>query len=230
MKTFMNFDALILLSGGLDSVVSLSYIIHNFKYDKILALFFDYGQKVVNQELNAVHNICKFYDIDLKEIKLNFLENLIDKTEAPNINENDLDNVNICLNTAKSVWVPNRNALFLNIAATFCDKYNIKNIVIGINKEEGVTFPDNKIEFIELQNKVFEYSTLNKPKIIAPMSNFTKDQIVETGIKLKAPFEFIFSCYNSKTGKHCGSCESCKRLLRALQMNNQVNLINQIFN
>ena len=75
--------------------------------------------------------------------------------------------------------------MFLNIAGSFCDKYGIKNIVIGINKEEGTTFSDNKIEFIELQNKVFEYSTQSRPKILAPMANYTKEQIVEVGLKLK---------------------------------------------
>lgn len=228
MKT-NDFDAVVLLSGGLDSVVSVSYIINELRYNNILALFFNYGQNVVEQEFEAVKNICKFFNITLKTIKLNFLEDLIDKKQAPCLEESNLDDINICTNTAKSVWVPNRNALFLNIAGSFCDKYGIKNIVIGINKEEGTTFSDNKIEFIELQNKVFEYSTQSRPKILAPMANYTKEQIVEVGLKLKTPLKYIFSCYNSKTQKHCGKCESCQRLLRALKMNNQQDLINQIF-
>lgn len=228
MKT-NDFDALVLLSGGLDSVVSVAYIINKLKYNNILALFFDYGQNTVKQELNAVKNICRFYNIVLKEIKLDFLSELTGKTLAPCVSESELDDINLCLNTAKSVWVPNRNALFLNIAASFCDKYKIKNIVIGINQEEGKTFPDNKIEFIELQNKVFEYSTQCHPKIIAPMASCTKEQIVEVGLNLKVPLDNIFSCYNSKSQKHCGKCESCKRLMRALKNNNQKSLINQIF-
>lgn len=228
MKT-NDFDAVVLLSGGLDSVVSVSYIINELKYNNILALFFDYGQNVVRQELEAVKSICKFYNITLKTIKLDFLEDLIDKKQAPCLEESNLDDINICLNTAKSVWVPNRNALFLNIAASYCDKYNIKSIVIGINKEEGITFSDNKIEFIEIQNKVFEYSTQSHPKIIAPMASHTKEEIVKIGMDLKTPLKHIFSCYNSTTKKHCGKCESCKRLIRALKNNNQSDLINQIF-
>lgn len=224
-----DFDAIVLLSGGLDSVVSVSYIINKLNYNNIFALFFDYGQNTAKQELNAAKNICRFYNIVLKEIKLDFLSELTEKKPAPCINEIELDNVELCLNTAKSVWVPNRNALFLNIAASYCDKYNIKNIVIGINKEEGQTFSDNKVEFIDIQNKVFEYSTQCHPKIIAPMANYTKEQIVETGLSLNVPLKFIFSCYNSKSQKHCGKCESCKRLMRALKSNNQESIINQIF-
>lgn len=224
-----NFESVVLLSGGLDSVVSVSYIINKLNYNNILALFFDYGQNTKKQELNAVRSVCRFYNIVLKEIKLDFLSQLMEKKLAPSVTESELDDINLCLNTAKSVWVPNRNALFLNIAASYCDKYNIKNIVIGINKEEGETFSDNKIEFIDTQNKVFEYSTQCHVKIIAPMANYTKEQIVEMGLKLKTPLKYIFSCYNSKTQKHCGKCESCKRLMRALKKNNQGELINQIF-
>ena len=194
MKT-NDFDAVALLSGGLDSVVSVSYITNELKYNNILALFFDYGQNVVRQELEAVKSICKFYNITLKTIKLDFLEDLIDKKQAPCLEESNLDDIDICINTAKSVWVPNRNALFLNIAGSFCDKYGIKDIVIGINKEEGTTFSDNKIEFIELQNKIFEYSTQFHPKIIAPMANYTKEQTLEIEM-------LLFDLYNLTDKEH----------------------------
>ena len=69
-----DFDAVVLLSGGLDSVVSVAYIINKLKYNNILALFFDYGQNTAKQELNAAKNICRFYNIVLKEIRLDFIK------------------------------------------------------------------------------------------------------------------------------------------------------------
>ena len=64
--------------------------------------------------------------------------------------------------------MPNRNGLFLNIAGSFADSENYDYILIGANKEEAQTFPDNTIDFINAINKEFEYSTQKKPKVCAP--------------------------------------------------------------
>jgi len=120
--------------------------------------------------------------------------------------------------SAKAVWVPNRNGLFLNIAAAFADADNYSTIIIGANKEEAQTFPDNTQDFIDKINSEFEYSTQNRPKVLAPLINSDKNDIVSLALKLKMPLELVQSCYDGKT-KHCGVCESCSRLKNALKNN-----------
>ncbi len=202
--TMMN-KALILLSGGLDSVVSLSEAIKNYKIE--FAITFDYGQKALPQELKSSEEIAKYYNINHKIIKAQWLKELL----YP-----DKD------------WVPNRNGVFINIAAAIAERYGIDNVIIGINKEEGTDFKDNTKEFLDAINEELKHSTENEVKVIAPLINSNKKDIVKLGIKNDIPFEKIYSCYSGQD-RHCGECMSCKFLKNALLENKREDLINKLF-
>lgn len=215
---------IILLSGGLDSLVSLGLGIQ--KYGISLALTFDYGQKALEQEVSTSKNICDYYKIEHKVIKLDWLKNvthtaLVEDKELPEGIDNPED-------SAKSVWVPNRNGLFLNIAGSFADGNDYDYIIIGANKEEGQTFPDNTQEFIDRVNAEFEFSTQKHPKVVAPLINYDKNDIVKQAIEHNIPLEFVRSCY-SNGKKHCGKCESCTRLKNALIANGDTHYIKELF-
>lgn len=110
--------AIVLLPGGLDSLVSCACL--NKDYSIVLALTFDYGQKSFKQELRASRSMCKHCRIEHKVIKLDWLKNiahtsLVSKSKIPNLTINDLGNDDLLRETSKSVWIPNRNALFVNI-------------------------------------------------------------------------------------------------------------------
>ena len=77
-------------------------------------------------------------------------------------------------------------------------------------------------------NSVFEYSTLAKPRVIAPLINLHKDDIVKLALERDVPLEFVRSCYNNAK-KNCGKCESCKSLKTALKNNNQTKLVESLF-
>lgn len=130
--------------------------------------------------------------------------------------------------TAKSVWVPNRNGLFLNIAGSFADSEDFDYILIGANKEEGQTFPDNTQEFIDSINAEFLYSTRKHPKVVAPLINYVKNDIVMLALRHGIPLELTRSCYQGGE-KHCGICESCLRLKHALEANNDTYYTNILF-
>lgn len=215
---------IILLSGGLDSLVSLGLGMQ--KYGISLALTFDYGQKALEQEVSTSKNICDYYKIEHKVIKLDWLKNvthtaLVEDKELPEGIDNPED-------SAKSVWVPNRNGLFLNIAGSFADGNDYDYIIIGANKEEGQTFPDNTQEFIDRVNAEFEFSTQKHPKVVAPLINYDKNDIVKQAIVHNIPLEFVRSCY-SNGKKHCGKCESCTRLKNALIANGDTHYIKELF-
>lgn len=130
--------------------------------------------------------------------------------------------------SAEKVWVPNRNGLFLNIAAAFADSYGYDYIIFGANKDEGQTFSDNTEEFRADISKVFEKSTLKKPKVIAPLINCSKDDIVKIAADNNVPLELVRSCYSSDS-IHCGVCESCEHLKHALLNNDMYDLAKKIF-
>lgn len=223
--------SIVLLSGGLDSFVSLA--LAKEEYNIKLALTFDYGQKSIEQEIAASKRICEYYGIEQKVIKLDWLKeitqtSLVSDKEIPETTLNDLSSQDFVEKSAISVWVPNRNGAFLNIAASFADSYDYDYIIFGANAEEGQTFPDNTQEFIDRINAEFEYSTQKKPKAYAPLINFSKDVIVKNAIEHSVPLELTRSCYSTKE-KHCGMCESCIRLKRALEENNCTDIINKLF-
>ena len=216
--------SIILLSGGLDSIVALGEC--KEKYGIELALTFDYGQKSLTQEISASKKVCEFYNIKHKIIKLDWLKEITSSSlvQDTNIPENNFETEE----NTKSVWIPNRNGLFLNIAACFADSFNYKYIIFGANKDEATTFPDNTEEFRAQISKTFETSTLVKPKVIAPLINYTKNDIVKIAVKKEIPLEFVRSCYNSGE-KHCGKCASCNHLKNALLENGCTDIINKIF-
>lgn len=211
--------AIILLSGGLDSVVSFGLL--REKLNVNLALTFDYGQKSLEKEIEASKWYCNYYKTEHRIIKLDWLRkitntSLVSNEEIPN-EEN-----------AKAVWVPNRNGLFLNIAGAFADSLGYKNIIIGANKEEAQNFPDNTKDFIERINKEFEFSTLTKPQVVAPLINYNKEKIIKLALENNIPLDKISSCYKN-TKKHCGKCSSCVKLKKALILNSAEKYLNELF-
>lgn len=211
---------IILLSGGLDSLVSLGL----GGYGVSLALTFDYGQKSVKDEIDASRKICEYYGMEHKVIKLDWLKNI---THTALVSDEQLPD-KIDENSAKNVWVPNRNGLFLNIAGSFADAENYDYILIGANKEEAQTFPDNTKEFIERVNAEFEFSTRKHPKVIAPLINYDKNDIVKLALENDIPLKLVKSCYAGGE-RHCGKCESCIRLKNALLYNHAEKLVEELF-
>lgn len=222
----MTNKAIILLSGGLDSLVALGFSKLSNDYNVELALTFDYGQKAVRQEIEASRKICDYYKIEHKVIKLDWLKE-ITKTSlvaSDGVPTEDFETSK----SAEAVWVPNRNALFINIAASFCDSFGYNYILYGANKEEAGTFPDNTEEFRAQISELFKTSTLVHPQVIAPLINYTKGDIVKIAVENSMPLDLVMSCYNSGEG-HCGKCESCHYLKKALLENNCHEYINKLF-
>lgn len=219
--------ALILLSGGLDSVVSISESNCKIK----LGLIFDYGQASFKQEKKAAKKIANYYNFPLKEIKLNWLKDILSNglVNADKMYKiKDLKDTKALKKSMESVWVPNRNALFINIAASVCETEDIEIIIIGANKEEGKTFKDNTKEFIDSCNELLKSSVNKKIKVIAPLIEMDKNDIVKSALISKIPLEYVYSCYKSGK-KHCGKCESCLHLKTALKNNNAEDLIKKLF-
>ncbi|MFH1612268.1 MAG: 7-cyano-7-deazaguanine synthase QueC [bacterium] len=207
--------SLILLSSGLDSLVNLKIALNKTKV--VLALTFNYGQKASKKEILYSKKICKFYEVPHKVISLPWLKSISDTSltnknkKVPKPSLKNLENIDL----VHSVWIPNRNGVFVNIAASFAEAMNIDLILFGANKEEGRTFKDNTQEFINASNNFFKYSSQKKIKLNSFTTQLEKKEIVEILLKKKIPLHFIWSCY--EVGKKmCGKCVSCLRLKNAL--------------
>lgn len=225
---------IVLLSGGLDSTVALALYLEKGSID--LALTIDYGQRASGKEISASKRISEYYNIPHQIISLPFLQeqthsSLVNRSEElPLIDYNKLDDLQgQALESARQVWVPNRNGLFLNIAAVFAENMGESPVIItGFNSEEAATFPDNSLEFMNAMNRCFTFSTRNNVEVVSPTSIYDKKEIVREGLRLNIPFDDIWSCYENGD-KVCGQCESCQRLKRALLKNNAHRLEAKLF-
>lgn len=211
--------AVCLLSGGLDSVVSLAQGVK--KLEVVMALTFDYGQRAVEQEIKSAERVCQLYGIVHRIIHLDWLSSitrtaLVDKhKEIPRFEFGKTNPKE----SAKGVWVPNRNGIFINIGAAFAEGLDCQVVIAGFDQEEATFFPDNSIQFVEATNQALRYSTLNGVRVVSFVGNLNKDEIVRFGVEIKAPLSNIWSCYEGGY-KMCGGCESCQRVIRAFKITN----------
>lgn len=204
--------AVALVSGGLDSVVSLAQAAAVM--DVRLVIFFDYGQRAVDRERNAVLGVVNYYDHPLREVRLDWLAPLVpegmrrQEPAAGPAAEPTLD-------TLDDVWVPNRNGVFLNIGAAFAEAHGCDYVVTGFNREEAVEFPDNGAEYVSRVNGGLEISTRSCVRVLSFTQDLDKPRILELGVRLGAPLSVVWSCYHGRQHM-CGRCASCKRLKTAL--------------
>lgn len=210
--------AISVFSGGLDCCVATS----SYAKDcEIHAITFNYGQKAFERELQAAKEICEKMNwthevIDLPWLSKISTSSLNTDEEIPDVSAEDLDDIEKSSETASSVWVPARNMVFTSIAVSYAESIGAEAIIVGWDREEAATFPDNSKEFLDKFNELIDVGSPDNIKIEAPAIDLTKEEIVKLGIEVDAPMELSYSCYKGGK-KHCGICESCMRRKRAFK-------------
>lgn len=212
--------AVALLSGGLDSTVATTQA--HRQDGVILALTFDYGQRAAERERRSARGVAAELGIRQRTISLDFLGELtttalVDRgQDLPLLEEDQLgDAAGAAADSMRGVWVPNRNGLFIAIAAAYAESLGADQVVVGFNREEARTFPDNSAEFLKRTSAALSLSTLSKVQLASPTMGLDKVGIVQLGYEIDAPLRQIWSCYEGGP-EPCRRCESCKRLARAL--------------
>lgn len=200
-----------ILSGGLDSTVSLAAAVRRMKV--VLALTFDYGQRAAGPERRAAARIARRYRVPHRVIALPWLA-AITRTALVNRRAR-LPRHEMSERSAAAVWVPNRNGVFIEIAAAHAESLGASRLVTGFNREEAATFPDNSPAYVRAVNRALAYSTANGVKVVSFTADLDKAGIVRLGRRLGAPLEWVWPCYEGGRA-WCGSCESCLRTLWAL--------------
>ncbi|MBP7795551.1 MAG: 7-cyano-7-deazaguanine synthase QueC [Elusimicrobiales bacterium] len=199
--------AIISLSGGLDSTTCLAWSIN--KGYKCFAVTFDYGQRHI-KEIKAAKNVSNFYNLPLVEIKLKFPWLEVSSLVNPDKKIPDLKYKDIISGRIPSTYVPARNLVFTSILASYADSIAADFIVLGPNAIDYSGYPDCRPEFYEQLGKAIKLGTRNKNiKILTPIINLSKSEIVKLAYKLNAPLKYTWSCYCGDK-KPCGRCDSCK--------------------
>lgn len=205
--------AVVLLSGGLDSCVTMA--IAREKHSVAL-LHVGYSQRTQTREYNSFRSIARYYKVPETRtlaLELDFLRKIGGSSLTDHNIPVDKDNTNIDIPTS---YVPFRNTHLLSIAVSWAEVIRADSIYIGAVQQDSPDYPDCRAEYYEVYNRLVEVGT--KPsthiKVITPLLNMSKTEIVKKGIELAAPLQLTWSCYE-RNDKACGSCQSCRIRLKA---------------
>lgn len=204
--------AIVLLSGGMDSLVTAAVAIK--ECPEVYFLHFVYGQRTQSRELQSFESLCEFYRPKGRKI--------IDWNWLAELGGSKLTDSEFSGNNAHrglpfpDTYVPFRNASFLCAATSLAEVISASEIYIGAVEEDSSGYPDCRQVFFDAMQRAIETGSANTPPITihTPVLNLDKSQIVKLGQELGAPFDLSWSCYFAQE-EACGVCDSCILRLKA---------------
>ena len=205
----MQKKAIILLSGGLDSITVLA--LAKKQGFKCYALSFDYGQRH-NAELVAATQIAADYQVeDHKIIKLGLASiggsALTDEHIA--VPQSPQEGIPI-------TYVPARNTIFLSFALGWAEVLKLTDIFIGVNAVDYSGYPDCRPEFIKAFQQLANLATKAGVEgghftIHTPLIALSKAEIIKQGVELGVDYKHTVSCYSAdEQGRACQVCDACR--------------------
>ena len=206
--------AVVLASGGLDSCVAIAVA----RRDYDLALFHaNYAQRTLMRELTAFRAQAAFYQVaSTLEVDLNYLgeiggSSLTDFGRAVPTGEVEPPGI-------PSTYVPFRNTNLLAAAVAWAEVLGAEAVFIGANVLDNPGYPDCRPEYFEAFNRLIELGTRPETHLAihTPLIHLDKAGIVRLGLKLGAPFELTWSCYQDEL-RACGRCSSCRLRLKGFR-------------
>ncbi len=210
--------AVALLSGGLDSTVTLAMAVK--AGDEVTALSFRYGQRH-QKELESAMKVVEHYgirhvivDLDLSS----FTSSALTSKEVAVPERKDVSEIG---GDIPATYVPARNIIFLSVAAGLAETIGADRIYIGANALDYSGYPDCRPEFFQAFEKVLAVGTKkgvegSPVRVVTPILRLTKAEIVKLGVELDAPLELTWSCYKGGA-KACGRCDSCLLRLKGFK-------------
>lgn len=204
---------IIILSGGMDSTISMRLCVEKYGAENVRALTFDYGQKQ-SIEIDRAISSCSLLGVQHKVFNLSVLGS-ISKGFSANV---DTD---IAMPTIKDVlgdprpktYVPNRNMILMSIAAAFAETIDAEYIISGFQSTDEYGYHDTTKRFVDKVNDVLSENRIIKIKVIAPFADMSKYDELQVLMKLDGNIDLMnhtLTCYNPNDwGDSCGKCPSC---------------------
>lgn len=207
-----------LLSGGLDSTVTLASAIK--AGDDVTALSFRYGQRH-HKELESAQKVAEHYRIEHVIVDLDLSSFTSSALTSEDVEVPERKDVSEIGDDIPVTYVPARNIIFLSIAAGLAETIGANRIYIGANALDYSGYPDCRPEFFQAFENVLAVGTKRgvegEPvKVVTPILRLTKAEIIRLGTELDAPLELTWSCYKGGA-KACGRCDSCLLRLKGFR-------------
>lgn len=208
--------AVVCLSGGMDSAVCLVLAARDYE---TYALHFSYGQRTEQRELTSARAVAEAVGVqEFLPLRIELFRQIGGSalTDA-SITVPDAPMAEAIGQQIPVTYVPFRNANFLAAAVSWAEVLDARKIFIGAVEQDSSGYPDCRPAFYDAFNRLIQTGTRNGDiEILTPLIHLRKQEIVQLGLRLSAPFQATWSCYSGESFA-CGICESCVLRLRAFQ-------------
>jgi 7-cyano-7-deazaguanine synthase len=213
-------EAVVLLSGGMDSCVCTAIAVQEYGAGHIALLHAGYGQRTQKHERQAFESIADFYRVPQRLlVQLDHFRAIggsaltdgsIAVPEHQHISDDPVGN------EIPVTYVPFRNAHFLSVAVSWAEVLGAHSIYIGAVAEDSSGYPDCRPEYYRVFQELIRVGTRPEThiEIATPVIALKKSEIIRKGIELGAPLHLTWSCYQSEDTP-CGVCDSCLLRMRA---------------
>ncbi len=206
-------DSVAIVSGGLDSVTLLHYLVKTERRDPAV-ISFAYGQKHA-KELDYARAQAELLGcrehliIDLAPFQLLFGSSALVSSaiEVP-------DMIEVAGDPQPSTYVPNRNMIFLALAAAYAEANGVDRVFYGAQRHDMYGYWDTTPQFLERLNDVYGLNRQTPVRIEAPFVTDSKAGILRRGLALGVDYELTWSCYAGRE-QACGRCPTCAERLEA---------------
>ncbi|MCF0214217.1 MAG: 7-cyano-7-deazaguanine synthase QueC [Muribaculaceae bacterium] len=203
-------NALLVLSGGMDSVTML----YDYADEIALTVYFHYGSNHGGREVECARYHTDKLGIPLIELPLTFMadhfrSSLLQGADA--IPEGPYSGENMV-----STVVPFRNGIMLAVAAGLAESRGLKRVMIANHSGDHTIYPDCRPEFIDAMGSAINKGTFSEVELYAPYTPLTKAQIACRGRDLHVDYSRTYSCYRGGQN-HCGRCATCIERHEALK-------------
>ena len=206
-----NNKVLAIVSGGLDSTTML-WKLQADGYEVMETISFNYGQRHT-KELDGLEKILSAFEEQFgREIESRVVDIRVmrDLAEAGAVMGNEeLPKQAYDAETQRVTIVPNRNAVFINLAAARAVAMEYRYVAYAAHSNDHSVYPDCRPEFVEAMDRALELANAWTPvNLMAPFVNSSKADIVRVGKELGVPFELTWSCYEGgdRPCLQCGTC------------------------
>lgn len=209
--------AIVLVSGGMDSCVTLSMAAQ--AGHELYPLHINYGQRTEIRELQAFNDLAAHFAVP-PEHRL-----VVSIAHLAAIGGSSLTDLNIPVSAADlssdeipTSYVPFRNAHLLSIAVSWAEVIGASHIYIGAVYEDSSGYPDCRPSYYAAFNELIKQGTAtdHSIRIETPIIYLKKEQIIAEGNALNAPLHLTWSCYQNNDVA-CGVCDSCALRLRGFE-------------
>ncbi|MDD5677457.1 MAG: 7-cyano-7-deazaguanine synthase QueC [Kiritimatiellae bacterium] len=204
-------SAVILLSGGLDSSTLLHYVKSKFAFQPLHALTIRYGQKHARETTCAAAQARAAGVEAHQQIDLAFFGKMM--AAASTLTDPDrpvpaLAELPPGQLDQPPTYVPNRNMLFLALAAAYAEARGIADVFYGAQLQDRYGYWDCTVEFLDRMNAVLGLNRRQPIVLHAPFMTMHKSEILKIGMDLGVDYAATWSCYRGQD-KPCGVCPSC---------------------